>query len=117
VIEPPLQPLTREIIEPKNANFQGHDRGFWGYKCQKNAFFDISLHLVFHPNALSYCNTSVPPCIDIMRHRRSVSKVTMSGRLSIGLIPTLLMFATTGSMGKEAIVFIVIWLTFCFVAA
>ena len=60
-LEPPLQTLTGEIIAPKTANRQDearadiHARGFWGQ--QQSAFFDVR---VFHPNAPSYCNTSVP---------------------------------------------------------
>ena len=60
-LEPPLQPLTGEIIAPKTANRQDearadiHARGFWGQR--QSAFFDVR---VFHPNAPSYCNTSVP---------------------------------------------------------
>ena len=60
-LEPPLQPLTGEIIAPKTANRQDearadiHARGFWGQR--HSAFFDVG---VFHPNTPSYCNTSVP---------------------------------------------------------
>ena len=58
--EPQLQPITGESIYPLSANRQEEARpdikakGFW---CrQQSAFFDIR---VFHPNAPSYCNTSI----------------------------------------------------------
>ena len=60
-IEPPLQSLSGEVITPQSANRQDdsradiHARGFWGRR--QCAFFDIR---VFHPNAQSYRNTSIP---------------------------------------------------------
>jgi len=52
-IEPPLQPLTWESIEPRSANRASlradiHVKGFWGQR--QSAFFDVR---VFHPNARS----------------------------------------------------------------
>ena len=60
-IEPPLQSISGEVITPQSANRQDdsradiHARGFWGQ--WQSAFFDIR---VFHPNAQSYRNTSIP---------------------------------------------------------
>ena len=59
--EPPLMPLTGETIVPLTANRRDDTRadirarGFWGR--QQSAFFDVR---VFHPNAPSYRNQSIP---------------------------------------------------------
>ena len=59
--EPQLQPLNDETILPRTANREDEARadirakGFWSK--QKVAFFDVR---VFHPNAPSYRNTSIP---------------------------------------------------------
>jgi len=60
LIEPPLQPLSSEVITPATANrcddarADIHARGFWGR--QQSAFFDVR---AFHPNAPSYQHTSL----------------------------------------------------------
>ena len=104
-LEPPLQPLTGEIIAPKTANRQDearadiHARGFWGQR--QSAFFDVR---VFHPNAPSYCNTSVPSLYrrhEAQKKREYGDRVREVEQASF----TPLVFATTGGMGREAIVF------------
>lgn len=58
--EPPLQPLSGEIILPRFANKQEDTRvdiktaGLWGR--QQSAFFCV---MVFHPNAPDYRDKSV----------------------------------------------------------
>ena len=104
-LEPPLQPLTGEIIAPKTANRQDearadiHARGFWGQR--QSAFFDVRM---FHPNAPSYCNTSVPSLYrrhEAQKKHEYGDRVTEVEQASF----TPLVFATTGGMGREAIVF------------
>ena len=91
--------------ESKTANCQEeartdiHVRGF----CEQwqSAFFDIR---VFHPNTLSYCNTSVPSLY--WRHEAQkkgeyddlVREVERESFI-------LLVFSTNGGMGREEIVF------------
>jgi len=101
-IEPPLQPLTGETFEPKTANRQDeaiHARGFWGQR--QSAFLDIR---VFHPNAPSYCNTSIT---SLYRHHEAQKKREYGERVreveQASFTP--LVFSTTRGMGREAIVF------------
>jgi len=60
-VEPPLQPLTGEILRFATANREDEARmdvaatGFWECKHQR-AFFDVK---VFNANASSYCGTQV----------------------------------------------------------
>ena len=59
---------------------------------------------VFHPNALSYCNTSVPSLYrrhEAQKKREYGDRVREVEQASF----TPLVFATTGGMGREAIVF------------
>ena len=75
-LEPPLQPLTGEIIDVR----------------------------VFHPNEPSYCNPHVPSLYrrhEAQKKREYGDRVGEVERASF----TPLVFATTGGMGREAIVF------------
>ena len=104
-IEPPLQPLTGESIEPRSANRQDevradiHARGFWGQR--QSAFFDVR---VFHPNAQSYCQSNIP---SLYRRHELQKKQEYGDRIreveQASFTP--LVFTTTGGMGKEAVVF------------
>ena len=106
-IEPPLQPLTGESIEPRSANRQDearadiHARGFWGQR--QSAFYDVR---VFHPNVQSYCQSSIPS----LYRRHELQKKREYGNRMIreveqaSFTPLFLLLAT-GGMGKEAVVF------------
>ena len=104
-IEPPLQSLSGEVITPQSANRQDdaradiHARGFWGRR--QCAFFDIR---VFHPNAQSYHNTSIP---SVYRRHEQQKKREYGDRVrEVELASfTPLVFSTTGGMGKEAVTF------------
>ena len=100
-IEPPLQPLTGENVVPATANRQDdaradiHAPGFWGRR--QSAFFDVR---VFHPNARSYRNSSISAvyrCHEMMKKREYSDRVREVELASF----TLLVFSTTGGMGKE----------------
>ena len=103
--EPPLQPLSGEVIIPRTANQQDeahadiHARGFWGQR--QSAFFDVR---VFHPNAPSYRNSNIP---SIYRHHEQAKKREYGDRVrEVELASfTPLVFATTGGMGREATIF------------
>jgi len=105
-IEPPLQLLTGESIEPRSANRQDearadiHMKGFWGQ--QQSAFFDVR---VFHPNARSFCQSSIP---SLCRRQEQQKKREYGDRIREveQASCTSLVFATTGGMRKEAIVFL-----------
>jgi len=101
-IEPPLQPLTGESIEPRSANRQDearadiHAKGFWGQR--------QSALRVFHPNARSYCQSSIPSlyrCQEQQKKREYGDHIREVEQASF----TPLVFATTGGMRKEAMVF------------
>ena len=105
--EPPLQPLSGEVITPKSANRQDdaradiHARGFWGRR--QSAFLDVR---VFHPNAPSYRNYSIPSHSVYRRHelqkkREYGERVREVEQASF----TPLAFSTTGGMGGEALTF------------
>jgi len=104
-IEPPLQPLSGEVLTPGSANRQDdaradiHARGFWGRR--QSAFFDVR---VFHPNAQSYRNVSIP---SVYRRHEMQKKREYGDRVrEVELASfTPLVFATTGGMGKEAVTF------------
>ena len=103
--EPPLQPLSGEVITPKSANRQDdaradiHARGFWGRR--QSAFLDVR---VFHPNAPSYRNSSIP---SVYRHHELQKKREYGERVreveQASFTP--LVFSTTGGMGGEALTF------------
>ena len=104
-IEPPLQPLTGESVELRSANRQDearadiHARGFWGQR--QSAFFDVR---VFHPNARSYCESSIPSlyrCHELQKKQQYGDHIREVEQASF----TPLVFTTTGGMGKEALVF------------
>ena len=73
--------------------------GYWGWR--KCAFFDIR---VFHPNAQSYHNTSIP---SVYRRHEQQKKREYGDRVrEVELASfTPLVFSTTGGMGKEAVTF------------
>ena len=103
--EPPLQPLSGEVIIPRTANQQDeagadiHARGFWGRR--QSAFFDVR---VFHLNAPSYRNSNIP---SIYRRHEQAKKREYGDRVrEVELVSfTPLVFATTGGMGREATIF------------
>ena len=102
--EPQLQPITGESIFPKSANKKEEARsdikakGFW---CrQQSAFFDIR---VFHPNAPSYRNSSIP---SLYRNQEQMKKREYGDRIreiEHGSF-TPLIFSTSGGLGKESTV-------------
>ena len=104
VKEPPLQQLSGEVILPRTANCQDDARldirakGFWNR--QQDAFFDVR---VFHPNAPSYRNTSIP---SLYRQHEMVKKREYGDRIREVeyAVFTPLVFSTTGGMGKETAV-------------
>ena len=73
--------------------------GYWGRR--QCAFFDIR---VFHPNAQSYRNTSIP---SVYRRHEQQKKREYGDRVrEVELASfTPLVFSTTGGMGKEAVTF------------
>ena len=103
--EPPLQLLSGEVITPKSANRQDdaradiHTRGFWGRR--QSAFLDVR---VFHPNAPSYRNSSIP---FVYRRHELQKKQEYGERVreveQVSFTP--LVFSTTGGMGGEALTF------------
>jgi hypothetical protein len=104
VKEPPLQQLSGEVILPRTANCQDDARldirakGFWNR--QQDAFFDVR---VFHPNAPSYRNTSIP---SLYRQHEMAKKREYGDRIREVeyAVFTPLVFSTTGGMGKETAV-------------
>ena len=100
--ELPLLPLTGENIVPLSANRRDdaradvHATGFWGR--QQCAFFDVRF---FYPNAQSYRHSS----ISSVYHRHEQAKKREYGdrirEVENGSF-TPLVFATTGGMGREA---------------
>ena len=107
-IEPHLQSLSGEVITPQSANRQDdaradiHARGFWGRRqCD---VFDIR---VFHPNAQSYRNTSIPSVY--RRHEQQKKREYGDHVREVELASfTPLVFSTTGGgggMDKEAVTF------------
>ena len=79
-IEPPLQPLTGESIEPRSANRQDearadiHARGFWGQR--QSAFFDVRVFITHGVTA----NPVSHHCIGATNYRRSENMETALGR-------------------------------------
>ena len=103
--EPPLQPLSGEVITPKSANRQDdaradiHARGFWGRR--QSAFLDVR---VFHPNATSYRNSSIPSVYrrhELQKKRGYGERVREVEQASF----TPLVFSTIGGKGGEALTF------------
>ena len=99
--EPPLQPLSGEVITPKSANRQDdaradiHTRGFWGRR--QSAFLDVR---VFHPNVPSYRNSSIPFVYrrhELQKKREYGERVREVEQVSF----TPLVFSTTGGMGAR----------------
>ena len=76
-----------------------HARGFWGQ--YQGAFFDVR---VFHPNAPSYCNLTIPSIY--RRHEQEKKREYGDHVCEVEKASfTPIVFATTGGMGKEATVF------------
>ena len=75
-IEPPLQPLTGEHIQPQSANTSDdarsdiRARGFW--QRQQNAFFDVRIS---YPNAKCYRTRPLQKCSHHWRKRKNVFTV------------------------------------------
>jgi len=103
--EPPLQPLSSEVVTPATANrcddarADIHARGFWGRR--QGAFFDVR---VFHPNAPSYQHTSIA---SLFRRHELEKKREYGDRIrSVEFASfTPLVFSTFGGLGREATVF------------
>ena len=97
--------LSGEVITPKSANRQDdsradiHAHGFWGRR--QSAFLDVR---VFHPNAPSYRNSSIPSVYrrhELKKKREYGERVREVEQASF----TPLVFSTTGGMGGEALTF------------
>ena len=103
--EPPLMPLTGETIVPLTANRRDdaradiRARGFWGR--QQNAFFDVR---VFHPNAPSYRNQSIPTAYQRQEQTKKREYGDRIRQIEMASF-TPLVFSTTGGMGREATAF------------
>ena len=102
--EPQLQPLNGETILPRTANREDEARadirakGFWSK--QQVAFFDVR---VFHPNAPSYRNTSIPALYrqhELGKKREYGDRIREIEHASF----TPLIFSTTGGLAKETTV-------------
>ncbi len=102
--EPQQPPLSGEIILPRSANKQDDARvdiktiGFWGR--QQSAFFDVR---VFHPNALSYRNTSAAALFrkhELHKKREYGERAREVENSSF----TPLVFSTTGGASRETTV-------------
>ena len=105
VYTPPPPMLMGEITIFQSANrcddarADIRARGFWGR--QQNVFFDVR---VFHPNAPSYCHTSIPA---MYRRHEQAKKREYGDRIrEVEMASfTSLIFAATGGMGREATAF------------
>ena len=100
--EPPLQPLTGEILSARSANTDDHARldirarGFWN-----DAFFDVR---VFYSNASSNRSTVIS---SVYRKHEQAKKREYGQRVrdvEHGVFRPLV-FSTNGGMGKEATTF------------
>ena len=103
--EPPLQPLTGEILSARSANTDNHARldirarGFWNVA--QDAFFDVR---VFYPNASSNRSTVISSAY---RKHEQAKKREYGQRVrdvEHGVF-TPLVLSTNGGMGKEATTF------------
>ena len=97
--EPPLQPLSGEVITPKSANRQDdaradiHAHGFWGRR--QSAFLDVTP---------SYRDSSIPSVYhrhELHKKREYGERVREVEQASF----TPVVFSTTGGMGREALTF------------
>ncbi len=102
--EPPLQPLSGEILNHHTASKDGarldtRARGFWNGA--QDAFFDVR---VFHPNASSYRSLSLQAAL--RRHeqakKREYGERVHEGKHGVFTPPVL---STTGGLGCEASTF------------
>ena len=103
--EPPLQPLSGEILNHRTANREDgarldiRARGFWNGA--QDAFFDVR---VFHPNASSYRSMSLQAAF---RRHEQAKKREYGERVrevEHGVF-TPLVLSTTGGLGSEATTF------------
>ena len=99
--EPPPQVLTQESL-PASSNQQSEARldmrarGFWN--SGTDAFFDV---WVFHPNAESYRNSSLPS----LYRAHKIEQKRQYGKRALDVEHasfTPLVFTTAGGMGREA---------------
>ena len=103
--EPPLQPLSGEILNHRTANTEDgacldiRARGFWNGT--QDAFFDVR---VFHPNASSYRSLSLQAAF--RRHKQTKKRVygERVRKVEHGVF-TPLVLSTTGGLGVEATTF------------
>jgi len=100
-----LQPLSGQILTPQTANWQDDATadiqafGFWGW--QQCAFFDVR---VFHSNALCYRKSSLSSiyrCHELQKKRKYGDHIREVEFASF----TLLVFSTTGGMGRKGLTF------------
>ena len=105
-IEPPLQSLSGETLQPKSAITTDNARldikadGFWDCSRQ-SAFFDVR---IFNPTAHSSRNQSLPACY--RRHELEKRRLYEDRVIQVehGCF-TPLVFSTSGSMGPSASIF------------
>ena len=104
-LEPPLQPLTGEVLQLLTSNRQNEARvdiaarDFWG--TGQKAFFDVK---VFNPYAKSNQKFSLASCFN--HHEKGKKRAYEQRILEVehGSF-TPLVFSTTGSMGRQASIF------------
>ena len=103
-IEPVLQDISGEHLnrgsnKAQDARLDIHTRGFW--ERHRSAFFDVR---VCHPNAISYRDLKTQQIYRIHENekKRLYSKRVLD--IEHGTL-TPLVFATTGGMGKECLMY------------
>ena len=91
-------PRTANCQDDARSRLDIRAKGFWNR--QQDAFFDVR---VFHPNAPSYRNTSIP---SLYRQHEMAKKREYGDRIRDVeyAVFTPLVFSTTGGMGKETAV-------------
>ena len=101
--EPPLQPLSGEVMHGRTANIQPEARldisarGFWGDRFS-STFFDVR---VFHPNARSTHHVSLPSLY--ARHERAKRRQYEQRVCDVEHATfTPLIFSSAGGMGHAA---------------
>jgi hypothetical protein len=101
-IEPPLQPLTGEHLQPSSVNTANdarsdvRARGFWTR--QQNAFFDVR---IFYPNARCYRTRPLQKVFSSLEKEKKREYSDRILQIEHGSF-TPLVFASNGGMGKEA---------------
>ena len=100
--EPPLQPLSGEVLEPRSANTEDNARsdvraeGFWSRS--QHAYFDIK---VFNPNSSSYRMKKLPSLYrthELQKRREYGDRIT---NIEYGSFSPLV-FSSSGGMGPTA---------------